>query len=624
MKARVRLQQFGGMIPRVSERLLPETNAKIARNVKLKSGEIRGINALKPLKDFSDTSIIKAYRLPDPDAPTAPVWVGFASRDVTLIRGPLLNDAFERFYLFGDGRPKYNTLQRLKDGDPWLYLGVPQPTMLPTVSVVGGSGSDVDRSYVYTFVSAYGEEGPPSTPGDQTGKTDGSWNLSAMDTTVPDASNRNITTKRIYRTVAGKTVAEFFFVAEIPLTQATYSDTSDDLEISRNNILESEQWFEPPEGIKDAIVMPNGFFIGWNGRDVHFSESYRPHAWPPGYDQSTEFDIIGAGVFGQSAGIATTANTYLVTGVNPEGTTLLRSNTVEPATNRHSIVSMPYGVLYASDNGLMQISSREPTLVTRELVTKNEWLNTYSPNVMWAAKNETQYLAFCSDCLGITIDPVEPLATFTEVDAIDNVDYVQTDEFTGDVFVLVNGIVYEWDNVDFPRLNYQWRSKEYIFPKPVNLGAARVDLEGRQTVFEQTEDQVTAARSFNEARMNAAPLASIGFAAIGSTTQVTLPAPHDETPQHKQPAAGSPLLSTADLATEEFNVRFNVYVDNVLKYSELVGETVLTTGSESTRDKIMVKLPSGFKHQQWSFEVIGKRHVYHIYVAETAKGLADV
>jgi hypothetical protein len=450
MKARVKLENFGGMIPRQSNRLLPPTHAQTARNVKLKSGEIRGINALKPLHDFVNSTIVNAYRLPDPQDSANPVWVGFDSREVTVIRGPLLNDDYERYYKFGDGRPQYNTLDRLKDGDPWFYLGVPAPTMEASIAVVGGSGSDVDRSYVYTFVSEYGEEGPPSTPSDQTGKVDGSWDLSAMDTTVPDSANRNITKKNIYRTVVGETVAEFFFVAEVPLTQATYSDTSEDTDVARNNILESEQWFEPDEGIQDAVVMPNGFFIGWNGRDVHISEAYRPHAWPPAYDLSTEFDIIGAGVFGQSAGIATTANPYIATGVTPEGVTLTKSNTVEPTSNRHSIVSMPYGVLYASDNGIIQLSSGEPQLVTRTLVTKNEWLNTYNPGEMWAAQNETQYLAFCSDCLGITIDPVEPSATFTELDAIDNVDFVQTDEFTGDVFIMVQGIVYEWDNVDFP------------------------------------------------------------------------------------------------------------------------------------------------------------------------------
>jgi hypothetical protein len=154
-------------------------------------------------------------------------------------------------------------------------------------------------------------------------------------------------------------------------------------------------------------------------------------------------------------------------------------------------------------------------------------------------------------------------------------------------------------------------------------------LEGRQTITESSADKIAAALLYNEARLNAAPLASLGFTAIGATTQVPLPAPYDAEPQNRQPFAGSPLIDINGLSSEEFSVRFNVYADGVLRFSELVGESVLVRNEdqpyvESVRQGVQIKLPAGFKHERWSFEVLGKRHIYHIHVAETAKGLADV
>jgi hypothetical protein len=467
-------------------------------------------------------------------------------------------------------------------------------------------------------MSAYGEEGPPSTPISATGPSDASWDLSGLDTTVPDASQRNIVRKRVYRTVAGFSTAEFFLVHDdpislpydIPLASATYSDVAASDVVSRNTILESEQWFPPSADISNAIAMPTGFFIGWSGRDVYFTESFRPHAWPPTYDLSTEYEIVGGGVFGQSAGLVTTGNPYIATGTSAAGTTLAKTSTVEPGLSPHGIVTMPYGVLYPSQNGLIQLTLNGAELITRGIITKNEWVNDYSPTTLVAAQYQAAYIAFYSRDNGFMLDPTEQMATFSELDRFGNVDNVQTDPYTGDVFLIRAGKIYEWDAVDQPRVPYQWRSRDFILPRPNNFGAITIKSEGSDSFLVVDADALSAAAAWNQARFDAGPLDFLGMNAIGDvfvfpmTTELT-----EYKAQNQQPIGGSPLI---DVASWVRPVRLTVYADNQVVFSEL------------WQGQRCIRLPSGFKSDTWAVQLEASETVFSVGIAETCKGLADV
>ena len=609
--SRVRIENFAGMVPKRSNRLLGNSQAREANNARLSSGEIRGFRDWSALHNFNDSAIQKAYRLPDPGSPGGFLWVGFTSPLITLFPGPLLNDAYNRYYKFGDGRPQYNTLERLRNGDPYYWLGVPAPVLPGALAAAGGAALDEERYYVYTLVSEYGEEGQPSIPVTDTGKEDGTWTLSGMDASVPNPAEQPITHKNIYRTVAGFTTSEFFFVAQIPLAQDSYADSVGSDIVARNNILASGSWAEPPVDIEGAVVMPNGFFLAWSGRDIHFSETYRPHAWPAAYDLSTQYKIIGAGVFGQSAGIVTSGHPYFATGTAPENTTLTKNNSAEPGLSPLSIVPLPYGVLYASQNGLTLMSAKGVTSATSGIITKDEWLNNYSPETLVAAQYEEQYLGFFTENQGIAINPSEPQESFIQFDAFNRIDMVQTDEQTGELYVIRAGVVYLWDDPAQQRVAYKWRSKTFYFAKPCNMGAAVVDMEPLADIIEDLETVVAEARAYNTERIKTR-LQPIATAAMGSSYVEPMPPPFDEIPQNRMSIGGSPLLDLSQLMARNSDVRFTVYVD---------GEVVF---SEQVSDKKMFKLPSGFKNDIWEFEVSGRRTIFSITVAETARGLADV
>ena len=91
---------------------------------------------------------------------------------------------------------------------------------------------DYETSYVYTFVSAYGEEGPPS-PASTVITTDDnmSVNLSNLETST-SITNTNLTKKRIYRSNTGSNTTDFQFVAELALSATSYTDTSKNNELA--------------------------------------------------------------------------------------------------------------------------------------------------------------------------------------------------------------------------------------------------------------------------------------------------------------------------------------------------------------------------------------------------------
>ena len=618
--AGIKLEGFQGLIPRASPRLLPPMNATIARNTKLLNGELEGFRT--PSLDINLTAQVspgtlrRAYRVPD--TPTD-AWITFTSRDVDIVRSPLINDSFDRYYWAGDGKPKMNTAARIKSSDDEFLLGVPTPVTAP--GVVPPAGSDETRAYVYTFVSAFGEEGPPSPPTIATGNA-GTWNLDSMDTTVPDQASRNITKKKIYRTVSGQTATSFFFVAEINLADATFADNIADSVVAGNNILNSTTFIEPPTTMEGFIVMPNGYLVGWLGKRLLFSEPYLPHAWPASYEQSTEFEIVGLGVFGSTLVVCTKSQPYFGRGVHPAAFSKTKVDAVEPCLSRRGIVSTTAGVVYPSINGLILANTNGVGIVTGDLVTKEEW-DSFKPASIYASQLGLQYIAFNADNFGFIFDPQNPLAKFVELDAFFDVEGIETDRYSGNVLLLQNSRVNVWDPEGTTRKQWHWQSKLYHFPNPLNFGAARIfmdtedvsggfDIEGKLRPYNTAYFTAITAQPGKLDRLN-----TLNHGALGSSGVVYNKGlvPSFTEPETRMPLGGSALYPLNFLALTIPAVRFTI------KLGGSKGKTVFDA-TINTED--IIRLPTGFKSDLWQFELNGNLKVYSIQVAETPKQLAGV
>ena len=283
------------------------------------------------------------------------------------------------------------------------------------------------RGYVYTWVTEYGEEGPPSPPVVVNGWSNATWTVELFKPTpenlgadwvddYPDESGsfikpaiRNITKTRIYRTISNQAgQGTYFFVAEIPVSQGIYVDAAGDDVIALNSQLVSLYWFGPPEDLQQILAFPNGIAVGFRKNEVWFAESYRPHAWPPGYVLTTEFPIVGLGVCGQSIVVVTQGTPYLINGVNPASMSSTKINLPEPGLHRGSIVPTDTSVFYVSQNGLIQINqSGKGDNITEGWITRERWAELAPIYNVRAVKLASMYYAFGNRSPGPVID--EPL-----------------------------------------------------------------------------------------------------------------------------------------------------------------------------------------------------------------------
>ncbi len=604
----LKLEGFMGLIPRVSDRLLPAMSATIARNTKLLNGELRAFRTPRQTEEFDEEyTVRRAYRLEYDDyGTTEDAWLTFDSRDVDVIRSPLINDVYDRYYIAGEGAPKYTTLNRILAGLPPLLLGLPAPATAPAVTPP--AGSTFTRAYVYTFVTTYGEESPPSPPTLATGNS-GVWALSGLETTLPDASERAVLTKNIYRTVPGQTGTLFYYVGSVSLGTTTFNDSSTDDQAALGNVLESTTWIEPPDDLEGFVAMPNGYLVGWVGRRLLFSEPYRPHAWPAEYELSTEFEIVSLAVWGSTLVIGTKSKPYVGQGVSPAAFTLQKLDAIEPCLSRRGMVATIAGVYYPSINGLVFVNAQGANIVTQDLLTKEEW-SQYNPADIYATQLGLQYIAFNSPTFGFIFNPTEPASRLIELDTFDDVEGIETDPYTGSVYLLQNNNAYEWDPEGAVPLFFRWRSKKFHFPRPLNFGAYIMSFDGSE--IDVGDDVSETYGPYNTARFAAGPLATLGGSVLGGGSQSPGLVPGWVLGEMRMPLGGSPLIPINLLSTETASARLIVYADGEEVYDHVVPHQRLN------------RLPAGFKASVWQFEIVGNAPIYSLQVAENGRELAKV
>ena len=589
------LSNFGGMIPAVDPYLLPENQAGLSENAWVYSGAIEGFRAMTPVHTLANPKAQKAFRIPieyyDKDHIPDSYWLEFENPDTDVISTPIASDQYERYYWAAQGiSPKYNTTARIINGDPEFDLGVPAPATAPAVTVTGGSTPTETRAYVYTWVTAYGEEGPPSAPTLATGNTSGTWNITLTAPTSGVTATRNLDRVRIYRTITGSSGAtSYFFVAEQSISLTTYADTIPTTTVAASNILESTYFEPPPADLKGIISMPNGILAGFRHNEVWFCEPYMPHAWPSIYTLAIENEVVGLGVVGQSLIVCTTGSPYAISGVNPSSMTASRLSFSEPCLSRGSIVSTPVGVVYASPNGLVIAVPGQVQVATRNMISKDLWLDAteylYVPSLRGAVLNGAYYCwgsvltgCFAPTCFdpdrfqqddfigsyrGAYIDLSNQRVSFTKLfNEVPTYNCYQ-DTWTGEVLVIRDGKVY-WLDISPNREHapFVWRSKIFTMPNKRNLEAMRVWFD----TFPDTPE-------LNPVR-NTAPIQT--------------------------------------LAADQYGL-VRVYAD---------GRLVMTR--ELREDGEFMRMPSGFRATYWQIEIEGRVRITSIETATSAKELMNV
>lgn len=503
----IRLTTFAGTVPRMSERNLPEQNATVARNVRPRADALEPLprparvvptaalaqagfiqsdmaqSDATPIQNI-DPATTRLFRIPtgsDVFDTAASFFLQFTDPDTDVIRTPVVNDAFERYYWCSPSHGlKYNSKARILTGDPEYDVGVEAPGAAPVVAASGGSSAtNVTRSYLVTFVTTFGEEGPPSPPREVVGRIDDTFAVSSIPQPTPVSGRSPITQIRIYRTITAASGATTFFrVGQVAVGTTTFNDNQTDTVISANPQIESISWEAPPD-MDGIALMPGGIMVGFKGSELYFSETFRPHAWPPQYRLSVQYPIVGLGVFGNTCVVCTQGFPAAVIGSRPEQMTLVTNTAPAACVARGSIVSTPAGVVFATENGLALFGPGGLQEITSALFDRFAWQRDYAPRTLRAIQYDGRYLAFRT-VGGVTdafmFDPVRAAEGVFHLSPLQiaNSNAPSVDIWTGRPVVVAERSVFQLMPIEGDPATFHWRSKEIQIPNPLNFGAADV------------------------------------------------------------------------------------------------------------------------------------------------------
>ena len=479
----IKLENFSGVVPRTGPTQLDATQAQVANNVKLQSKELR--SWAQPELEYVPTTVDveTIYRIDSPSGEK--YWLEWAT-DVDMVPGPVADVDEFRYYYTGDGKPK-KTNYAMATGSgtgihpypiSWLYMGVPAPTGAPTLVASSTAGTTETRAYVYTNVSSFGsvkEESAPS-PATTVTVTNTGATVTVSGFTAAPTTGYNITHRRIYRTITGATTVTYSFVAEIPVSTTSYVDSKTTAQLG--SALPSLYWTPPPDDLKGLVAMPNGILVGFLGNQLWFSEPYYPHAWPEGYMLTVDYPIVGLGVYETNLVVLTTRFPYLISGVSPSSMSQQKLPIPQPCVSKKSITSDQYGVLYASPNGLVSLGQGTQDVVTVPLYTRDEW-QALNPASMVGAVYNNMYMGFTTingviEGFVLSRGDIPPLIRLNFPTRS-----LFIDRSTSNMFAVndLDNKVYQLDASAINFTTYEWKSKKFVMPNPLNFGAVKVQAD---------------------------------------------------------------------------------------------------------------------------------------------------
>ena len=474
------LSNFKGIKPMVAADLLAGNEAQIADNAKITSGQLEAWYNELQTKVLESTGTVRTIYLYDDQ-----YWLEWEAA-VNIVTAPISGDTEGKLYYTGDGIPKMTNLTEATTGSgamPINFFPLAKPTAkLAATATLGGGGSGDPRAinYTWTVVTDWSEEGLPSPASNTVSAMQGQTvNLTGMtlvwqaataynqgdsvfpvgdengtylykcvvpgnsgaaeplgwgttvdgDTTDGAVTWRcfknNLKEKRIYRINTGESYAQYQLVNTIGIGTVGYADSKTDTQLAGAAVLPSENWDYPPDELSGLTYMSNGILVGFIGKDLYFSEPYRPWAYPIGYRLSLSSPIVSIISLGSTIIVTTEKEPYSVTGIDPNSMTPLKMPDPIANVSSRSGVGYTTGAIYAAPNGLYLVDGARGMLLTKDHYTVDEW-SALHPETMHSYIHDHKIFIFYSsgaDEGGLVFDlitgQITPLSFYVECAYVD-------------------------------------------------------------------------------------------------------------------------------------------------------------------------------------------------------------
>ena len=345
---------------------------------------------------------------------------------------------------------------------------------------------DVQRSssYCYTVVQQLANgviayESAPSPPSEIVDVVDGGGvTLSGFD--IPELEGLHITHIRIYRTVSGNETSNFRFLVELSLEEleavgGVYVDTTHDKDMS-GEILQTSTWDAIPDNARGLIKTDNGIYACFRGNELLVSEPFIPYAFPKAYAMTVEDTIVALAHIDSTIIVLTTGRPYLAQGGVPESLTLIHLPIEQACVSADSVASMAGGVIYASPDGLMLMTSSEQTLITEQTMTREQW-TAMEPENLLGTVHDGRYVGFFRGTNRGLIFHIGR-ADIVRVELPDGWKVTSLYHHSEDDCIYLGAETPEgagiWEFEAGDALPYRWRSKEFFLSALTGMSAVRI------------------------------------------------------------------------------------------------------------------------------------------------------
>jgi len=152
-----------------------------------------------------------------------------------------------------------------------------------------------------------------------------------------------------------------------------------------------------------------------------------------------------------------------------------RIDALYPCLNSRSMVTMGYGIVYSTHDGLAVYSPNSgPTIITKLLYNNDTWGQALVPSTVIAEYYGENYFASHSGGAFVFEQDQKTGGSFVDVDYSFTASWYDT--VSGHLYYVngTNGDIYQWDDLEQPSVTQEWKSKVIVTKDMLNLGAARV------------------------------------------------------------------------------------------------------------------------------------------------------
>ena len=487
------IRKFNGEIPRLPADRLPEDAAQTAINCEFAHGELR------PLKALGTHYTVAASARPCRALFTADGVNFYAwNMPTRAYLHPTIDDTANRVIYHTQGQKlKVATLAGMKainlNPEPPsapFDLGVTRPAA-PAVSLGAATSGDPETvALVATVVNVWGEESAPSNPVlfDRQAGQSATYTVTHTATAGQQAIN-GINFYRTYPSLQGTT--EYFLINSTPAAlsggTASITDASDTPQTTTN--LTSTEWDTPPAVPNNLTYVGNGFFATGSGKDIVFSEPYRPHAWP--YRMTLPHGIVGIVAVEGGILVTTQAQSYLVSGAHPTQMSQQLLPVEQAGWSSTAMSRIEGAAVFASNDGLVSVYGGQPSLKeSQSLFTRKDWREKYSTTRlnMRLAHHDGRVLGLVDPSYPVVSAATpfilrldEAAGSYCRLNAGQSLYNAAVSGTTDQLFVTTATGFAEFAGSS-TNLAYEWRSGERLFPLPIGFACGVVDAVGAATL----------------------------------------------------------------------------------------------------------------------------------------------